>query len=612
MAELKKNISAFGVFSIATGAMISSGIFILPGMAFSRVGSAVFISYLIAGLLGIVGVLSMIELSTAMPKAGGDFYFINKTFGPLIGTVSGFLGLIALSLKSAFAVYGIAEILHLYTGISPLISGAVLCLLFVTLNIVGVKEAAVFQTGMVIMLLTLMTVYVITGFPGVELSRFSSLGSLKVNSILITSGFIFISFGGLLKVANISEEVSNPRRNLPLGMISSIIVVTVLYTLTTFIITGTLSPEIFSGSTTPVADSARVTLGTAGYIIILAASTLAFFTTANAGIMAASRYPLALSSDNLLPAKFREVSRKTGTPIISIGVTGIIVFVSLLLPLETLVKVASTVILTSYVLTNLSVVIFRESGITNYKPSFRAPLYPWLQIASIAVFTFFIIRLGLSAVEISIGLILISIILYLVYGRKHADHESALLYLLKRITDERLLDRSIEDEFREIIISRDNIEQDNFDILIKDAGIIDLPGQLDYEAMLKLTIGDIAEKTGMSEEELFKRFVERQAESNTALTEFLAVPHIVITGSDRMFMQIIRAKDGIKFTEKEPSVKAVFLLGGTKDRKTLHLKTLAAIASLISQPGFEKEWMSKKNTIELKNLLVLSDRRRYY
>ena len=107
-------------------------------------------------------------------------------------------------------------------------------------------------------------------------------------------------------------------------MITSVLTVTILYTLTTFAITGTLEPEAFRQSLTPVADAARITLGPAGYIIILIASTLAFFTTANAGIMAASRYPMALSMDSLLPAGLGRVNKKTGTPVVSIIITGVI------------------------------------------------------------------------------------------------------------------------------------------------------------------------------------------------------------------------------------------------------------------------------------------------
>lgn len=160
---LGKNVSFLGVFSIATGAMISSGIFILPGLAFSKAGPAVSISYFLAGLLGFVGILSIIELSTAMPKAGGDYFFIHKALGPMIGTISGLLGWLALSLKSAFAIFGIAELLLVLFGFNIYISGLILVTLFVALNILGTKQAALFQICMVVGLLTLLCIYIVNG-----------------------------------------------------------------------------------------------------------------------------------------------------------------------------------------------------------------------------------------------------------------------------------------------------------------------------------------------------------------------------------------------------------------------------------------------------------------
>jgi len=610
--HLKKEISFLGVFSIASGAMISSGIFILPGLAYSKAGPAVFISYLIAGVLGLMGILSVVELSTAMPKAGGDYYFINKTFGSMFGSISGFLGWLALSLKSAFAIFGISEIIYLYTGLNPLISGFVLCLFFVYINVRGVKEAAVFQIIMVVSLLSLMFVYIVVGFQHVRFSNFSPLLTVGFNEVLITSGFIFISFGGLLKVANVSEEIINPKRNIPLGIISSILVTTIFYTLVVFVITGTLEPSLFEESLTPVADSAKVTMGSAGYIIIIVASLLAFVTTANAGIMAASRYPMALSRDQLLPHQIGAVSKKYKTPTYAILITGIIIYLSLLLPLEMLVKSASTVILTSYVLTNISVIVLRESKITNYKPSFKAPLYPFLQIACILLFSFFIIDLGADAIEISLGFLFISFCIYIFYGRKINKRESALLYLLKRITDNRLTDNILEDELREILINRDNIEQDDFDDLIKRSKIIDIRGSHDFEKLLDLVVGDLSADIDMTEEDIISRFLKRQEESNTAISDFLAIPHILIDGENKMFLTIIRCKEGIKFTENEDSVKAIFLLGGTGDRRILHLKTIASIATLVGHKEFPDQWLSIDSLLELKNFMILNSRKRFF
>jgi len=591
--------------------MISSGIFILPGIAFSKTGPAVFISYFLAGILGLMGIFSVIELSTAMPKAGGDYYFINKTFGPFLGTISGFFGWFALSLKSAFAIFGIAEIIYLYTGYPLYFSGFFLCLFFVVLNIVGIKEAVVFQFILVTALIALMLAYIGVGLTRLQPSYFSPFLTGGVNTIIITSGFIFISFGGLLKVATISEEVINPKRNIPLGMISSVIVVTILYTLITFVITGTLAPSAFKQSLTPVADSAKIIMGTPGYILVIMASLLAFFTTANAGIMSASRYPLALSRDRLFHYKAAIINQKLKTPVISIIITGVLIYLALLLPLEMLVKSASTVILTSYLLTNIAVIILRESNIANYKPSFKAPLYPWLQILCIILFTFFIIDLGLSAIELSLGFLLISLCIYLFYGRNLKQNEYALLYLLKRITDKRLTHNIIENELREILINRDNIEQDGFDALIKNAPLIEIEETIDYETLIKTVAGTMSDKVQISPEEIISRFLTIQKSSNLVISNFLAIPHIIIEGTNKIFLMIVRSKKGIQFTEDEKRVQAVFLLAGTQDKMLLHFKALAAITTLVSRDRFKKKWIQAENVSSIKNLMLLSDRKRY-
>jgi len=617
--KLKKEVNFFGVFSIATGAMISSGIFILPGIAYAKTGPILFVSYFTAGILALVGILSIIELSTAMPKAGGDYYFIERSMGPFIGTISGFLGWIALSLKSAFAIFGLSEIIHqvialyLFMNFNPLIISGILCMIFILLNIIGIKEATIFQILMVAALLLLLIFYCIFGFKKINYSFFNDIitSNININSIIITTGFIFISFGGLLKVASISEEVKNPKKNIPLGMITSIIIVTLLYTIIVFVLTGTLSPVEFADSLTPVADSARIILGNPGFIAISIASILAFITTANAGIMSASRYPLALSRDNLVPNFINKVNKRFQTPTISIIITGFFIFLSLLLPLEMLVKTASTVILTSYVLTNISVIILRESKLSNYRPSFKTPFYPWIQLFGIITFSFFIIDLGVQAIEISLIFLFLCFCIYFFYGRKKSNREYALLHLLKRITDKRLTENLLENELRDIIINRDNIEQDNFDNLVKGAKILDLDGCPDYEKLFKITSKYIAEDIKMPESEIYIRFMKRQEESNTAVSDFLAIPHIVIDGNNKMFMMIVRCKDGIKFTEKENSVKVVFLFGGTIDKRVLHLKTLASIATLVQKENFITNWLIAKDENELRNLILLSGRKRF-
>ena len=609
--KLKKELNFFEVFSIATGAMISSGIFILPGLAFARTGPAVIISYFLAGILALIGIFSIIELSTAMPKAGGDYYFVNRSLGPFIGTISGFLSWFALSLKSAFAIFGISEIIFIVTGFPVLISSILVCISFILLNMIGIKEAAKFQVSLVSGLLILMVLYIIFGFSKMNMSHFYPFAPKGINPIFATAGFIFISFGGLLKVASVSEEVKNPKKNIPLGMIASVICVTIIYTLILIVTVGILPAESFSGSLTPIANAAKSIAGTPGFIIISFAALLAFITTANAGIMSASRYPLALSRDNLLPSAISKVSKRFKTPVISIFITGLFIVLALQLPLEMLVKAASVVILTAYVLTNLAVIILRESKLKNYRPSFKVPLYPWLQIFGIIVFTFFIIDLGLEAIEISLAFLLISVSFYLFYGKKKYAGEYAFLHLLKRITDKRLTDHILESEFRDILCDRDNIEPDKFDKMVNTAKIIDLEGPLEMDKLFEIISENISKKIEIDKEEIFTLLKTRQEDCNTAISPFIAIPHIIIEGSDHFFLILIRCKEGIKFTSKEDSVKAVFAFIGTKENRAFHLKTLASIATLVQKDDFEEKWLSAEDTHYLRDMVLLSKRKRF-
>jgi len=600
--ELKRNIGFLGMFSLATGAMISSGIFILPSMAFGLCGPSVSIAYILAGLLALLGIQSIIELSTAMPKAGGDYFFVNRSLGPLFGTFSGVLGWIALSLKSAFAVFGISEVLFLLFDFPLLISGAIIITVFVILNSIGAKEAAIFQTILVFFLISILVFFIGTGIPNIDLTNFTPF-VFKLDNIIYASAFVFISFGGLLKIANVAEEVKNPGKNIPLGITVSIICATVLYALSVFVITGILSPENFINSGAPVADAARISMGKTGYIIVTIGAILAFVTTANAGIMAASRYPLSMGRDGLIPQIFSKVNKK-GMPFLSIAFTGIIMFLSLLFSLEVLVKVASTVILTSYIMTNLSVIVFRESHLVNYRPIYKTKFYPWVQIFCVGIFSYFIYRLGSESAGISILFIFLSLFVYLFYGKKRYEGEAAVLHVIRRITDDGITEGMLENELRQIVIGRDGIIQREFEDLVRVADIFDIDEKINFSELLKKVAPVINHQCGLETEEIIYRFKEREDLMTTVLTPYIAVPHIITDEEDAMFLVIARCKKGIKFSDEGDSIKAVFLFGGPLAERNLHIKILSGIAEKVSEDGFAEKWETAKEKTQLKEIFI--------
>ncbi len=609
-ATLKKELSFIGIFSLAAGAMISSGIFILPGIAFASAGPAVVFSYFIAGILALCGVLNIVELSTAMPKAGGDYYYVNRSMGPMLGTLSGVMSWFALSLKTAFAIFGIAELLHLVTGIDSTVLGVVVCVLFVIINIIGVKEAVRLEIILVVGLIVLMVLYFLGGISQVAVTNFDPFVPHGMEAVLLTSGLVFVSFGGLLKISSMAEEVVNPQRNIPLGMITAVVVITILYVLLLVVTVGVLPAEQLKTSLTPIADTARVFAGDFGFYAISLAAMLAFVTTANAGIMSAARYPIALSRDKLIPGFFAVVNKRFATPVRALLLTMVFISVTLFLPLEVLVKAASTVVLTSYILANIAIIILRESKLQNYRPSFQAPFYPWLQILSIIAFGFIISDMGLTTLKISLGLVAIALLLYFFYGKKRADFESAWVHLIARVGNKKLDSYDLESELKGILHHRDEIVHDDFDEVVSRAAVLDLEGKVEREALFKQVAAALAGRIKISEEEIFRLLCEREEASSTAIVPTVAIPHIILEGEELFDLLLVRSRDGVYFTGNAREVKAIFVIIGTRDKRRFHLQALAAIAQVIQDKNFDQRWLEAKNDNLLKDIFLLSERRR--
>ncbi len=208
--------------------MISSGLFVLPALAYKKAGPALILSYFFASILIIPSVLSKAELCTAMPRAGGTYFFIERSLGPVFGLFSGFAGWFSLALKSAFAVVGMAVLIEVVlqqvfgaqvNDWHLKLAGVACCLAFTGLNVVSVKHTSRFQALLVGILLAVLAFFVISGAGNVEAARYKGFLDKGWLPVFATAGLVFVSFGGLTKVASIAEEVKDPARNLPLGMI---------------------------------------------------------------------------------------------------------------------------------------------------------------------------------------------------------------------------------------------------------------------------------------------------------------------------------------------------------------------------------------------------------
>ncbi|MFH1854090.1 MAG: amino acid permease [Candidatus Omnitrophota bacterium] len=609
---LKKELSLLDIFCVATGAMISSGLFILPGLAFAKAGPAVIISYILAGVFCIPTLLSMSELITAMPKAGGDYFYIMRGFGPLLGTIAGFSTWFSLSLKGAFALVGMGTYLSLITNLPLNIIAIICCLFFIILNLVGIKEAVKFQVLLVLGLLGILIAYVVFGLKAINPVRFQPFFSNGFGAVFSTASFVFISYGGLTKVAALAEETRDPGKNLPLGMILSLLTTSILYSLVIMVTVGVLEPEFLKTSLTPISDGASSFGGNILTIAIGIAAFLAFVSTANSAIMTASRYPLGMSRDKLLPGYFQRISVYSKMPYVAILCTGSFMIVALLfLKLELLIKVASSILILLFLFSNLTVILFRESRILSYKPKFRSPLYPYMQVFGIVGSIFLLIEMGTFIIFLTMLFLLLGFSWYKFYGQKRSSHDSALIYALEKLIakDKELTSDNLLIELKDIVMQRDMITEDRFHKMVEESQVFDIEQPLKWEDFFRDMSKGLAAETRQGADNLFAKFVEREKESSTVLRKGLAIPHIVISGKNIFKIVLVRARAGVIFPD-DKLAHIIFMLVGSSDERNLHLKVLAAIAQITEAPGFDEKWFEARNTDELKNIVLLAERRR--
>lgn len=614
--KLKKELGFLDIFSIAAGAMISSGLFILPGLAFAKAGPAVIFSYLLAGILVIPSMLAKAELATAMPKAGGVYFFVDRSMGTAPGTLAGIASWFSLSFKSAFALIGIAAFVVLIHPTMTIVHIKILavsfCLFFMIINILGVKLAGKFQIAMVLVLIALVVLYVSGGLIYTQTARYTPFAPFGFGSILATAGLVFVSYGGLTKICCVAEEVKNPGRNIPLGMFLAFIIVLVLYVLTILVTVGLVDALQLQKSLTPISLGAFTFMGITGSIVMAIAALLAFVSTANAGMMTASRDPMAMSRDELLPRFFKRVNTRFGTPHFAIMFTSaFMIVVILFLGLENLIKVASTLKLLLFSLVNLALIVMRESKIHNYQPKFRVPLYPWIHIVGIISYGFLIFKMGSVTLWATVIFICCAMLWYLLYVRPRIRRESALMYVVERVTDRQIVTDTLRDELREIVKEREEIVEDEFDHLIKHAFILDIDEQIHFDEFIKIASDKLSERLGVESKKFMKLFIEREKQSCTALRPGLAIPHIIIQGEKKFDILLVRAKGGIIFPDAPEPVHIVFILVGTQDMRHFHLRALMAIAQIAQQHEFDERWLNARSLEDLRDIMLLGKRKRH-
>lgn len=434
-SKFTRTIGLVGVIIISLSAMLP-GIFVTPTFAAEIMGPGIWLAYLVAASVVLPGALSKSELSSGMPSSGGSYVYLERTYGPLIGTISG-LGLWAsFLLKSAFSLIGFSAYFIVVTTYFDIemelmtLSMSALVLI-VVVNLLGVSKVKAVQAPIVFMTVALLTVICIASFfsDGFDAS-IPIDGAMNANgwALAEAAAFVFVAYAGVTKVAAIGGEVKNPEKNLPAGILLSLLIATVLYSVIAFLMMAAIPGDgWWIGQDGKVVENpiwvfAETVAGSKFGVVAAALSVLTMISMALAGILASSRFLFAMARDNLLPQALEEVNIKFETPHWPILLTGIAMALAIFfVPLKDVVKLASGFKIMIFMMINSCVIILRQTSKEHdWNPSYNSPMYPYIQLWGIVAGAVLIAFIGNKAFIGAGAAVVAGAATYFLYGKKHA------------------------------------------------------------------------------------------------------------------------------------------------------------------------------------------------
>jgi len=610
--KLKKELGLFDVFAISTGAMFSSGFFLLPGLASQHTGPSVILAYFLAGLLIMPAMFSIAEISTALPRSGGAYFFLDRSLGPMMGTIGGIGTYIALLLKTAFALVGIGAYGAIFWDIPIKETAVAFAVVFAALNIFGARKSSGIQKIFVIVLLVILWAFIADGFWNI-FSEEQSPVSFKGNDfkpfltngfegLIFTTGFVFVSYLGLTQIASVAEEIKNPERNIPLGMVLSLIVTGLIYVLGVFVMVAVIGNESLANDLSPAASAVEHLFNwlpaKTGLYIIVVAAIFAFASTGNAGMLATSRYPLAMGRDKLFSQKFTAISR-FGTPVPAILLTaGLIIFFIVILSEEGIVKLASTFQLFIFMVINFSVIVFRNSKITSYDPGYHSPFYPWMQIFGILSSIVLMFYMGLWPIAFTVITILLAYIWYVFFVRDEVKREGAIYHWFALLGKYQHDD--LENEFLTILREKGLRHDDPFNQTIVRAKIT-YTNDLLFDNLIKQVAESISKEINIDSKILEEEFLKTSPIDPAFVIPEISINYAKIPGIEHPALHILISEQGItKPTSKngisaEDTIKVFFFLVNADEHPRQQLRMLSGILDIAERDHFLKDIKSLEN-----------------
>jgi APA family basic amino acid/polyamine antiporter len=436
---LKRSIGLFPLTMIGVGGTIGTGIFFILSEAVPIAGPAVIISFIIAGIVAGLSALCYAELAGSVPVSGSSYSYAYSTLGelPAMGVAACLLleyGVSTAAVAVGWSQYVNQLLLNLFgiqlpeaLSYAPEEGGIVnlpaivLIILCALLLIRGASQSAITNTIMVIIKIGVLGFFAAVGLTGWNADHFADFAPFGFAGVMTGAGIIFFSFVGLDAVATAGDEAKNPRRNLPIALISALVIVASVYVLVALAGLGAQRAEDFDGQSAGLSAILENIVGAQwpGTVVAIGA-VISIFSVTLVVLYGQTRILFAMSKDGMAPRVFQQVNPRTMTPVRNtVIVSAAVAVLAGVLPINFLAEMTSIGTLAAFLVVSIAVIVLRRRE-PNLERSFKVPLYPVIPILSI-VGCLWIIK-DLRPVTIIVFLVWTAIILiwYFFTGRKNS------------------------------------------------------------------------------------------------------------------------------------------------------------------------------------------------
>ncbi|ANP81469.1 TPA: amino acid permease [Bacillus thuringiensis] len=435
---LTKTLGAFDLIMLGVGSIIGTGVLVLTGLVAARdAGPAVIFSFVLAAIICGFIALCYAEIASTLPASGSVYTYSYATIGEFVAHLVGWSLLLIYIVATAAVAAGWTGYFHnLIKGFGLEIPKALVTIpshggivnlpaVIITLILAwmlsrGTRESKRINNIMVLIKIGMILLFITVGIFYVKPMNWVPIAPYGLSGVFTGGAAILFAFTGFDILATSAEEVKDPKRNLPIGIIASLIICTIIYVMVCIVMTGMVS---YKELNVPEAMAYVMEVVGQGKVAgaIAAGAVIGLMAVIFSNMYAATRVFFAMSRDGLLPKSFAKVNKKTGAPTFITGLSGIgSSIIAGFIDLKELVNLVNIGSLVTFALVCLSVIILRKSH-PNLKRGFMVPFVPVLPSVSIVCCVFLMLILPLRTWMYFSIWITIGAVIYFFYSIKHSN-----------------------------------------------------------------------------------------------------------------------------------------------------------------------------------------------